>query len=231
MLDYIRNLWLANSQQIVNLTTPICNVSAEMYNDREDDDVVEIPLYIHVPPRRDNGQKRALLVSIVVEMINTQSTWVEASWDEVEVPHPYQPAPELPPPAVPHIDGVRVYMPSNALQAPVYILVRRINGCRLLIAMSVNEMSSPDGTVNLDIKFETTTLGHRRRTSRARPVATWNLLRGALLSTEHYATPIEDLVLMLALELLSRTEPAADDTHRLSDSELEDENTVEAMLL
>ncbi|KAL7281810.1 hypothetical protein ACG7TL_005133 [Trametes sanguinea] len=204
-----------------------------MFSDDSDDDhdILQIPLYVHLPPHRYTGYRRHLLVVITVTMIDPRSTWVEGSWDEVSTPHPYQPAPDTPAPITPPISGVRIFVPVNVLFAPIYVLVGHVNGTslqrRLLIAVTARELTSSDGTTALDIDFDTATLSNRRRTRPARRLTESDFVRRILLDNEPYLSPLDHLIRAVIRTPLSREEIV--ESTRLTE-DAADEAAVEGML-
>ncbi|KAH9847124.1 hypothetical protein C2E23DRAFT_890318 [Lenzites betulinus] len=117
---------------------------------------LEIPVYIHLPLHPDTGERRQLLVTVYIRRVDSRRTTIDATWDEIATPHPYQPAPMLPRPSAPQIDGVLFFMPRNAMISPIYIVVSRVFNvrlrARLLIAISVNEwIPTDDDTLRVDV--------------------------------------------------------------------------------
>ncbi|KAI9059622.1 hypothetical protein FKP32DRAFT_1679691 [Trametes sanguinea] len=200
-----------------------------------EDEILQIPLYIHLPPRADDGHRRDLLLCIFVSVINHRSTWIEATWDEIDVPQPYQPAPEIPPPSTPYIHGVRTFIPINALLSPIYILVGHVNGFRLqrrlLIAATVCEHPARGGSVRIDVEFDVMTLPRRplQQIGRPRDLATLHSLRHLFLSSEPYLLHLRNLLVSL-IDIPSLF-PAEDTEHGShGDGDSAEEMAVENML-
>ncbi|KAH9851798.1 hypothetical protein C2E23DRAFT_886331 [Lenzites betulinus] len=113
-----------------------------------DNRTLNIPIYIHLPLHPETSERRQLLLTVFIRRIDSRHTAVEVTSDQVITPHPYQPGRLMQRPTAPTIQGVRYFMPRNAMTSPIYIVVSRVLDTilesRLLIAISISEWLPTD---------------------------------------------------------------------------------------
>ncbi|KAI0349543.1 hypothetical protein OH77DRAFT_1525557 [Trametes cingulata] len=123
--------------------------------DDYDDYILDIPLYIPLPPR--HGIRRQILICVSVELIDEEHVGVGAGWDVVEAPQPYQPGPDILRFRAPRIHGVHVFTPPHILFSPMYIVVTRINDTnlrqRLLVTITIIHWE-PHALEDLQVEFD-----------------------------------------------------------------------------
>ncbi|OSD03118.1 hypothetical protein PYCCODRAFT_1424987 [Trametes coccinea BRFM310] len=200
-----------------------------MFADDSDmeDKVLQIPIYVELPPRAADGGRRHLLLTIFVTLVTDRSVWVEATWDVVDVPHVYQLMPYIPSPSVIRVDGARILMPGNVLVSPIYVVVTHVNGVylhrRLLIAVTAHELMTSDGTPRLDVDFDVMTLPRTRpqQVGRPRRMLSPDLLRYLLLSDEPHLRRLREDVLSMFTTTPERVEDS-EDRANYSDDDVEE---------